>query len=312
MGVKRVPALIVALALPAVALCAVTGATADPGPPSGSTQTLAAVGDPAAPPNHGVDPLLPQLETASVDGGGIFEARKRDPHCVGRAGAPQLRIVYAAIPGGDSVKSATRQIRSAVRHMNGMIRRAARKSSGGRVSADLRVACDGRGRPAVITIGASRNLTFASLVSLARSLELLRLSTKYLIFYGENTANGCGVAQLQPDDRAVSGNLSNNLLPMYGMVWHRCWDGGAPLHETAHLMGAVQDSAPHSTSLGHCNDGLDILCYDDGGLRARQHKVCRGYQLDCRYNDFFDARPKGYLASHWNMASRLNRYLQFR
>jgi hypothetical protein len=316
MGVNGVVALLIALALPAFSLCAVAAADADRVSSDGSTRAagsgLVGLGDPAAPPNHGIDPPLPQLEEASASGGGIFDAPKRDPYCVGQAGAPQLRIVYAAIPGGDPVRSATKKIRGAVRHMNGMIHRAGKRSSGGRVSADLRIACNRHGRPEVTTIGASRNLTFSSLVSLSRSLELIRLNTKYLIFYGEDTANGCGVAQLQTDDSAGPSNLSNNVLPMYGMVWRRCWDGGAPLHETAHLMGAVQSSAPRSTSLGHCNDGLDILCYNDGGLRASQRKVCRGYQLDCRYNDFFDAAPRGYLASHWNLAMPMNRYLRFR
>ena len=316
MGVEKIPALRVALVLPAMALCLATAAYGHE--PSRSASPAAnrlaltglSLGDGTELQTHGLDPIVPPL--AAGGNSGIFDAPGRDPFCVGSAGEPQLRIVYAAIPGGDPVKSSKRKIRAAVRHMNGMIRKSARRSSGGRVTADLRVACDRRHRTAVTTIGASRNLTFASLVSLVRVLELLRLNTKYLIFYGETAANGCGVAQLMPDDRAVASNLSNNLLPMYGMVWRRCWDGGAPLHETAHLMGAVQGSAPHSTGLGHCYDGLDILCYDDGGLRARQRKVCKAYRFDCGYNDFFDAAPKGYLATHWNLASPLNRYLRLR
>ncbi len=37
------------------------------------------------------------------------------------------------------------------------------------------------------------------------------------------------------------------------------------LHELAHTMGAVQDEPPTSSDAGHCLDGLDILCYADGG-----------------------------------------------
>lgn len=37
------------------------------------------------------------------------------------------------------------------------------------------------------------------------------------------------------------------------------------LHELSHTMGAVQNEPPTSSDGGHCTDGLDLMCYDDGG-----------------------------------------------
>ena len=36
-------------------------------------------------------------------------------------------------------------------------------------------------------------------------------------------------------------------------------------HEIGHNLGAVQDSAPHSSLAGHCYESLDVMCYADGG-----------------------------------------------
>ena len=68
-------------------------------------------------------------------------------------------------------------------------------------------------------------------------------------------------------------NINNNppsasLAVQYGTSY-----GGIPdppvytslLHELSHTMGAVQDEPPTASDSGHCIDGLDLMCYDDGG-----------------------------------------------
>ncbi|MCW2925132.1 MAG: hypothetical protein JWM98_2536, partial [Thermoleophilia bacterium] len=81
---------------------------------------------------------------------------------------------------------------------------------------------------------------------------------------------------LRPSDPIVSRtarNINNNppqasLAVQYGTSF-----AGVPdpplytslLHELTHTMGAVQDEPPTSSDAGHCVDGLDIMCYDDGG-----------------------------------------------
>jgi hypothetical protein len=83
-----------------------------------------------------------------------------------------------------------------------------------------------------------------------------------------------------------------------------------PLHEITHTLGAVQDSAPHSSHAGHCYDESDVECYNDGGsyfanggaivasCSDSAHEV-----YDCNGNDYFNPSPppSNYLANHWNL-----------
>jgi hypothetical protein len=83
------------------------------------------------------------------------------------------------------------------------------------------------------------------------------------------------------------------------------------LHEILHTLGAVQPESPHATSGGHCFDGADIMCYDDGSARARRYSD--GYcpevsgeisqALDCSRQDYFNPDPLAgsFLATHWNV-----------
>ena len=90
------------------------------------------------------------------------------------------------------------------------------------------------------------------------------------------------------------------------------------MHESAHLMGAVQPPAPHSTGTGgHCNEGADVMCYSpDGGDRNQGTMIgsCPGaLRFDCGFDDYFDAAPEPgeYLDSHWNLGLLLNRFIAF-
>lgn len=93
-----------------------------------------------------------------------------------------------------------------------------------------------------------------------------------------------------------------------------CWEV-AVAHEIGHNLGAVQPTAPHtsgllgdSTPALHCTDGLDAMCYDDGGSRRYSSTVCTdadaAFVLDCNADDYFDPTGSrgGYLASNWNIA----------
>jgi hypothetical protein len=84
------------------------------------------------------------------------------------------------------------------------------------------------------------------------------------------------------------------------------------LHEMTHTMGAVQESAPHSTSAGHCTDGFDVMCYDDGSPEGSGYSadVCTvdgisgiGAPYDCNKDDYFNPAPApaSYLDTHWNV-----------
>ena len=121
------------------------------------------------------------------------------------------------------------------------------------------------------------------------------------------------------DDRAdPAGNLNNMIStgPRFAMVEI----GGSTatgayvfLHEVGHTLGAVQDSAPHSSGAGHCYTGYDVMCYADGGPwfdgGGTMESVCppmtdRQRPFDCEGGDYYEVDPASgsYLDEHWNTA----------
>ena len=129
----------------------------------------------------------------------------------------------------------------------------------------------------------------------------------------------CGIGEIYPDDSAASTNTNNVDIPMVARVDTGCWSMAAtghstPAHELTHMLGGVQDSAPHATTYNHCTDENDVMCYADGGLDhagapARMRDVCHAAWservLDCGRDDYFNAGTPAtgsYLATHWNTA----------
>jgi hypothetical protein len=119
-----------------------------------------------------------------------------------------------------------------------------------------------------------------------------------------------GIAEMYVDERKSASN-NNNRDNLWAMVWG---DGGATfstshrttlLHEITHTLGGVQRNAPHGTTNGHCSDKLDVMCYDDGGMKAGQTLVqnCSTVQYDCSSDDYFNPAPAAgtYLATNWNV-----------
>ena len=83
------------------------------------------------------------------------------------------------------------------------------------------------------------------------------------------------------------------------------------LHELSHTLGAVQNSAPHSSGAGHCFDEWDVMCYDDDGPYFQQGGQrtfgCAGTEFtdekfDCGQDDYWNPSPApgSYLATNWN------------
>jgi putative cell wall-binding protein len=156
------------------------------------------------------------------------------------------------------------------------------------------------------------------------SRGLLSSSEKGLIFTdepGSSCAGIAGIAELIPNQSPSPSNPNNNGA-MMARVFGPCWNGPEDLalggevaaHELVHTLGAVQNGAPNSSyrtgGQGHCTDGHDIMCYDDGGGAPKI--VCAltyPTLLDCNKNDYFHPSPSAgnYLATHWNTAS--NRFL---
>jgi hypothetical protein len=133
-----------------------------------------------------------------------------------------------------------------------------------------------------------------------------RSDRDYLIFLDAFVPGNCGQSYVWQDDRPGEENI-HKFKTGHPMVFKGCWaDAHAIAHETAHSIGAVQDSAPNATGGGHCRDEYDVMCYDDG--YADTYLRCTGLEnehyLDCGKDDYFntDPDPGNYLYDHWNIA----------
>ena len=89
------------------------------------------------------------------------------------------------------------------------------------------------------------------------------------------------------------------------------WWAEGLLHELTHNLGAVGASAPHATAAGHCSDGHDVMCYDDGTLTTACDEIggVMSQAYDCGGDDYFNVAPAAgsYLDTHFNVYD--NRFL---
>ena len=235
---------------------------------------------------------------------------ERAPAC---APADSHRVLYGRpLTRADRLATTRPLIAALLGQANARLDAAARES--GRIHADLRADCDSAGGPRVdgfINLGSA---SFADVVDAARLAGATREDVDYVIFYDDPSPEICGMATYQEDDRLAADNASNSGGD-YAVVYADCWDSSTLLHEIAHTLGAVQPAAPNSTgSGGHCRDEWDVMCYDDGAdARGVVERCVELEAFDCGYDDYFDAAPEAgeYLASHWNLGSPLNRFVEF-
>ncbi|HEX2071523.1 MAG TPA: hypothetical protein VHF90_07750 [Thermoleophilaceae bacterium] len=107
------------------------------------------------------------------------------------------------------------------------------------------------------------------------------------------------------------------------------WGDHTALHELFHAMGAVagqdvhsagfDDPAPFANGNGHCNDGIDLICYAFGNPTYTNTRcpldegfgTPEGLPIDCGYDTYFDAAPEPgeWLDRHWNVGGAENPYL---
>lgn len=125
----------------------------------------------------------------------------------------------------------------------------------------------------------------------------------------------CGEAYSPHDDQPGPANRANEG-GYVGAVYGDCLTAAVVLHETAHMLGAVQAGAPHYVVSpdphGHCSDAADdVMCK---GLVADHARRCPGASetelaavLDCGNDDYWAPRgtvqPGSWLAAHWNVAN---------
>jgi len=126
--------------------------------------------------------------------------------------------------------------------------------------------------------------------------------------YGDDWVAGIAEMYLDSSKWASNNNNRDNL-------WAFVFGDGSPsfssshrttlLHEITHTLGGVQPTSPNGTGAGHCSDLRDVMCYDDGALKAGQSLVvrCGAVAYDCNGDDYFNPAPApgSYLASSWNV-----------
>ena len=155
-----------------------------------------------------------------------------------------------------------------------------------------------------VTLSSGGDDTFSATLNDLQAQGYTRSDRHYLVWV-DASVGICGLGQLYADDSPGADN-ANNSGPSYARVDSPCW-GYAETHELLHTLGAVQNSAPHSTGAGHCIDTNDTMCYSDTS-GATMETLCPSmptWQVDCGLNDYFNAAPGSgtYLATHWDVAS---------
>ncbi|MEV6208953.1 RICIN domain-containing protein [Kitasatospora sp. NPDC051914] len=133
-----------------------------------------------------------------------------------------------------------------------------------------------------------------------------RKDRKYMIFADAKVY--CGIGTFNGDERPGQDNLSN-FGPSYGRTDNGCWGGSTAAHELGHNLGAVNNSAPHTSKGAHCVDEWDIMCYSDSPYYPKMQTLCpnraEDERLDCNHDDYFNTNPQpgSYLTTHWNIAN---------
>ena len=162
-----------------------------------------------------------------------------------------------------------------------------------------------------VTVPAGSMSSFNATISAVQALGYTDPTRKYLMW--TDGTGQCGIASLYPNDGATQANPNNGFYAQYARIDSACWgfgdgagDHSVEAHELVHTLGAVNRSAAHSTTNGHCWDESDTMCYADGGGHAMV-QVCPPtleYLLDCNSDDYFSTYPDpgSYLDGHWNAA----------
>ena len=266
---------------------------------------------------HGPDPAPTLLAPA------VPLAPPRAPACVEPAIGQRHHLVIYARPAdkpdrGDAFRD---ELRGMVATANGLLDLEAKAR--GAPGLDYRMACvDGEVRIDTVVlplasggVGES-SVDFYRVTAAIRALGYVDPFAKYWIWYDDQLGCACaGVAESAADQARIPRNGANGG-PTYAVTFGYTGDTGAfvLMHENGHTMGAVSNMAPASSGAGHCNDGLDVMCYADGGPRSTYSpSVCADRaRFDCGQDTYFDARPSPteYLGRRWNLAAPLNRFVQ--
>lgn len=273
---------------------------------------------------HGLDAEPPAPATNDV-GASAIVAPERDPFCVDDASTDYHTVAVYVVPTDrtDNYASKAGDIRTYIKRANGLLFSDADLRG---AEADYRVACTG-GTIDVLNIPLTTThlaTDFNTIVNDIKNASHNDGREKYWIWADVSSFGCSGVGHVYLDDSADVNNLNNGAASsgMFAVTFGPTCSADnnvlVMMHENGHNMGAVQTTAPNSSgwnggSGGHCNDGLDIMCYADGGPNSNyDSSVCTlRHFYDCNHNDYFDPSPSAgsYLSTHWNIGDLRNRFL---
>ena len=290
--------------------------------PSGAAAVAAApvpVDSPVCPPpgpcSHGPDPAPPGVDirrprepVAAPAARGARAEAPISPVCTGDGSdGPRVQLVYARPEGRpDRYDAFAASFQFWAAQVDAGIRDSAAQTGGIR---RLRFVHDGACVPTVsrLEVSGAAVADFGLFAAEILQRDGFRDDRRYLTWM--DATEFCGVAQLEADDRPAQDNRNNVGRSLVARVDSGCWglsEGLAEGHELLHTLGAVQNSAPHSTGGFHCSDEIDRMCGMDGSGVPLTTPCPMAHEnlFDCNHDDYFSTGPApgSYLATHWNAA----------
>ncbi|HSW78681.1 MAG TPA: carboxypeptidase regulatory-like domain-containing protein [Candidatus Babeliales bacterium] len=274
---------------------------------------------------HGPDPTAPDLVNPlagqTLDSIGTVDKAPNNVACIGDGySGYRVQLLYAhAVDVPDRYFRIRNSLLQYAYNMNNMMLESSKNTRSIRfvtqnISDNPRT-CEpdiqGIGMPAV------EDDSFANTIKYLRATGKNDPKTKYVVWVdtpasNANMGNACGIADWRPDSRKAQDNDNNGYFMQFAVAYQGCWGGATEAHEFMHTLGGVQNDSPNASGGDHCNDGYDIMCYNDhGSTSSYTIRACPSYgnshTYDCHRDDYFNASPavagSNYLSNHWNTAN---------
>lgn len=265
---------------------------------------------------HGFDKLSDVLKlqkTANTNGGSAYNPSPVAPTCVNSSDYHNQLIIATPAGRTNRYSQIVSDVLKSRDYADGILN-AEGKAFGYNMT--FKFTC---GSPDNVQMSTS-NTDYYSVINDLINKGYTNAQTKYWVFV--DTPCVGGVSGIAGDDRLLPTNYNNgnsySLDLGCGLTANQ--DGYGPpgggfifAHEVGHGMGAVQQSAPHSTTGYHCIDGLSVMCQGpDGSSNSNRYQtICPNTSYDCNNDDYFNPRPdsNNYLSTHWNIASGYNHFI---
>ena len=272
----------------------------------------------------------------------------------------RIVVVNAYDAGTKTADAEDAHIRSLVKRMNWKFVQQSQLSSNPDRTLQMKVDCDGSGATTVTDIavpfgykGEGIDTTDGDIGVLDTMLYVEQKlgepeganSVKYLIFNDKNRyPSFVGIGYKWSDATKSSSNINLQYTssafisrnPKHTTDGKDSWESTIPVHELLHVMGAALNyedeaepgkwiAAPYATTGSHCIDGIDILCYADGGTSPdgsysegrcpaeAGHESAERVTLDCGFDTYFDTEtePGEWLSQWWNVGGTENPFLVY-